>query len=69
MEWAKCRSVAVPADVVEGVTVVPKSASSGRGTVAIMGGNVGYGAAGELAVPSDHDPSYELVKLLDGACS
>lgn len=67
VEWLACQAASKPQPMVEGVNVMPLSVSSGRGPVAIHGGNHGYGAAGELIVGDGQDPVTELVRRLAGA--
>lgn len=51
--YVPCQAVASPDPVKEGVNAMPKSSTPGRGVVAINGGHVGYGAAGEIVAEGD----------------
>jgi|EP01046_Picozoa_sp_COSAG06_P000493 phosphoglycerate dehydrogenase-like enzyme len=65
VEWVPCQAVPSPDEVVEGVNAMPKSSSAGRGVVAINGGHVGYGSAGEII--AEGDKTAATVAALDGA--
>ena len=63
--YVPCQSVDTPDPVVEGVNAMPKSAKTGRGPVAINGGHVGYGAAGEII--AEGDKTAATIAALEGA--